>query len=63
MNLLAIATIIILSSEAAFAGTLTPEQVIDTQSFSEWAIIGAVVVLGLIGVFILIKRRKRGCCN
>jgi hypothetical protein len=58
-----ITIIIVLSAVNAFAGTPVPRLATNIPTLSEWGIFGAVVVLGLVGVYFLIKRRKRSCCS
>lgn len=62
-KILAITAVILLSAANAFAGRPIPIPVTNIPTLSEWGIVGAVVVLGLVGVFFLVRRRKHGCCS
>ncbi len=62
-NILAFITVIGFSAADAFAGAPVPIPVTNVPTLSEWGAVGAVVVLGLVGMFFLIRRRKHGCCG
>jgi hypothetical protein len=62
-KILAIAAPIVLFAANAFAGLPIPMEVTTVPTLSEWGTVGAVVVLGFVGVFFLIRRKKRGCCS
>ena len=62
-KILAITAVIVLSAADAFAGAPAPLPILNVPTLSEWGTIGVVVVLGLVGVFFLVRRRKHGCCG
>ena len=59
-KILALITVIVLPAADAFAQIRGPFPV---PTLSEWGTVGVVVILGLVGVFFLVRRRKHGCCN
>ncbi len=62
-KIIAITAVIVLSGADAFAGTVVPLPILNVPTLSEWGIVGAVMVLGLVGVFYLVRRKKHGCCS
>ena len=62
-KILALIVVLGFSTGDTFAGVAVPIPVTNVPTLSEWGVFGAVVVLGLVGVFFLVKRRKHGCCS
>jgi LPXTG-motif cell wall-anchored protein len=60
---LALMAVIVSSAANAYAGRPVPVQVTNIPTLNEWGTVGAVVVLGLVGVFFLVRRRKSSCCS
>jgi hypothetical protein len=59
----AVMAVIVLFSADAFAGADMRLPVTNVPTLSEWGMVGTLVVLGLVGMFFLIRNKKHGCCS